>query len=1017
MKLTRTLSLSLALSALSQGVFAAPALQAVAADGKVIVRATAGRLAAWRPAANALIVAVPADSGHVEIGQLPAGVQAQKLEQASLNGIVLQGVPNTSWQVVQDGANWVIRPGKGLKSESVLMLKDGWRVSGETFEPQPFTALGKEWAVAPMDQARSVAGSVTGAVRMGGKAAEPAVVNAQASPSGEPQQVVVEPAPGLRPLGQPLMAANTLPARVATVAKEPMQAVQVNTLLARIEPASGPDLETTRALPLATELAAPTGKATAPAVAAAVASATLPVSASSGLAKSEPKMVKVEAGPAMKPIGVSPVVEDLLPKILGDVYKPGTVVSLTLPGEGADAAHEDPHAAAENKGAVDISTVVSMTVPSVSTVSSGTWNQVTLAPFAEEKAAELAAKNAAQAEVTPSKVAWDETPPEDPRDVIAAGTEDGEKGLLPAREGSYTDAISNALQAIAETQEGTPRERDAQLNLAALYLAWQRPEEAMAVLSELPQRADKQPDNPLARLYMAVAQLAMGKLPSPALLDQGGPLGGHAKLWRAVSAEQSGDLATALKIWPQERGILPQYPSYLRERAQLAQANALVAVGDRATAKSVIDQLRKGYKDESKIPVGLTRLAGLVRLGTKDEAQGLELLAKAAEDMRDPAEAYRAKFQFVKALQQRNDLSPEQVRTYLADLWLDWRGDDLERDVLSALADLYDKANEPREALHYWQTLVRAYPKAPEMATITERMTDAFLRVFDPENPKVYDPLEYIGMYYDFSELVPNDGRGDMVQEQVARLLINANLWNRAAPILEQQLRYRPLDLAAQGRLSLMLAEAYANMGRAADGLKMIDKWQHAAQTTELKHEWKVLEARLLLQLNRPEAALKAMAALPADNPDFRDLRISANWKAQDWSASVPLLNAKLQNVTSAQLVSDTSAQLAAFRLAYAYGQQRDGADLTALSKRYEEALHQLPDLADGVSAVAASSGISATTVQSGPLTPLTSAMNQLNQLTDRVQSARDDVAQERKDQQEYNDKMRYMELLPPPAI
>ncbi len=967
--------------------WAVPAMRVSTVDGKVFVRATAARLAAWRPGQDVLVVVMPVDSGELDVGQLPEGVTSEPVQANGVSGIVLRGVSG-SWQVLQDGANWVIRPGAGLKAESVLMLKDGWRVGGETLKPITITAVGRQWDVAMAGTARSVAGSVTGAVRAAGRgvaaeeapkaALKPAMPIAGERMVHADKTVPFEAAPGLRPVAAPMMATAALPTAKQGSQQAMMKAVSLSDMLARIEPAAGEVANA--ALP-----ALPTHESKGLEVSdsrlrAAVTSATAP---EVGLAK-----VKVEAGPSMPAIGVSGIAAEVLPKILTDIYMPGTVVSLTMPGvhgEGA-AVHEG----------------VSATVADVSS----SWNQTILGPIE----AALALK--AQSPTVPASATavQGKTVPDEPVPAVV-------NRILPEKVGVYHDVISDALQAIAVAPADSTRARDGAMNLAGLYLVWQRPEEALAVLNTLPVRADGLPANPQARLYMAVANLARGGVPDAGLFDQGGTLGSHAKLWRAVAASRAGDYATALKDWPQERGILPQYPAYLREQAQMAQATALVMVGDRSVAASIVDQLIESYKDPAEVPVGLTRLRGLVRLGTPDEAEGLEYLAAAAEDMRDPAEAYRAKFQFVRALQQRRDLSDDQVLRYLSDLWFDWRGDDLERDVLAQLADLYERSGDSRAALQYWQTLVKAYPKATDLNTVTERMTDAFLRVFDPENPKVYDTLSYLGLYYDFSELVPNDARGDVVQEQVARLLVNANLWGRAVPILEQQLKYQPLDPAAQGRLVLLLAEAYMNLGQSAEGIKLLDKWQHVATTTVLARAWKLQEAQLMLKLNRPAISSKALASLPNDDADARDLRIEAAWAAQDWSNTIPLLQERLASVPASQLVSDTAAQLATFRLGYAFGQQQDGDGLDVLTKRYSSGLSRLPQLADGVGAVAASSGVSASLVATGKLAPLTTSLNDINRLTDRIAGVRDTLTAERKQQQEYNDKMRYMELLPPPAI
>lgn len=1016
------LMLSLAMLMAASAAHAAPALMVEDVGGKTLVRAVTSKMAAWRPAQDVLVVVIPASSGEVTIGTLPAGISAEKMTHNGLAGVVVRGVGG-SWQVVQDGANWVIRPGTGLKSESVMMLRDGWRIAGKNVPPQSFEAVGKQWQVGLVDNAHSVAGSVVGAVKFGGTLAvsdkvepqpQPAVVvetpKAEApklaevkpvqdeAPALKPlvvessgKTVKMEAAESLKPLGKAPMAASVLPLRQNAPAQG-MKLVSMDAMLARIEPASGPAPAPARSLPVHT-------------------AGVLPVEAvkiqpASGLGK-----VAVSPAEALQPIGRGKVVEDLLPKVLGEIYLPGTLVSLTLPTLEHGMNDKEPaHATVEDMVASVHEPEVLVASPTVAVSETvrvgGTWNQVTLEPMA----AALEAAKVSHTEV--EKPVADTKPLKE--EVV---TELPEERLLPQREGKYQDELAYLLQAIAEAPEGSTRERDARMALAGFYVAWQRPEEALSVLATLPKRADGLPVSPQARLFTAVSMLARGEQPKRGLLDQGGVLGAHAKLWQAVAASRKGDFAGALQLWPEERGILPQYPSYAREMAQLAQVQALVMVGDRKVAREVIDQLMAGYKNPEAIPVGMVRLAGLIRLGTPDEQQGLELLARAAESKRDLAEAYRAKFQFVRALQQRRDLSDDQVRTYLTDLWFDWRGDDLERDVLDMLGDLYDKANEPREALQYWQTLVRAYPGNPELARITERMTNAFLKVFDPENPKIYDPLEYIGMYYDFSELVPNDGRGDIVHEHVARLLVDSNLWSRAVPIIEHQLRFRPLDSAAQGRMSLLLAKAYGNLGEAGEGVKIIDRWQHAATSTALAKEWKMLEADLLLKLKRPKAVTAALAKMPNDDADVRDRRIEAAWNAADWPQAIPLLEQKLEAVPSAQLVSDTGAQLALFRLAYAYSQVRDTAKLDSLGGRYGTALEKLPILAGGLGAVAAGTGVSASVVAMGSLAPLTTALNGLNRMSDYMAEKRLDIVKARQQQQEYNDKMRYMELLPPPAL
>lgn len=586
--------------------------------------------------------------------------------------------------------------------------------------------------------------------------------------------------------------------------------------------------------------------------------------------------------------------------------------------------------------------------------------------------------------------------------------------MFPVAEGLYVDGYAERMKDLADAPS-TTAELQARRDLAGFFMAWQRPEETLATVGMMPKRKDGLPADPVARLYEGLAYLAMEKQPPEGVFDQEGGLEGHAKLWKAVAKVKNEDYGTALKEWPRERGILPEYPVYLRQMAQEAQATALVMAGDKDVAAKVLEELVAQYAP-TEVPTALLRLQGLVRLGTHDERHGLEYLAKAAESTTDLPSAYRAKYEFVEALRRNKELSDDQVLKYLSELWLDWRGDKLERDVLGELADLYERAGEPREALEHWQALVRAFPNIPDLNVITERMTQAFVDVFDPENPKTYDPLTYLGLYYDFRELVPNDERGDRVQEQVAKILTDSTLWQRAIPLLEKQLNYRPLDPVDQARLALMLSEAYRRQGKAADGLKLLDKWEKVANSNSgLARGWKIAQAKCLMDLARFDTARRTVESLK-DDKEAMAIRVQADWNLKNWKQAVGDLQQQLGGVTAASLVSDTGAQLGVFQLAYAYGQLRDAEGLKGLKERYAKGLEKLPELADGVNAVAAGTGM-ANAEGGGVLAPLTGTLAGINGLTDQIEELRHKVSKVREEREEYNEKMRYMDLLPPPVI
>lgn len=591
--------------------------------------------------------------------------------------------------------------------------------------------------------------------------------------------------------------------------------------------------------------------------------------------------------------------------------------------------------------------------------------------------------------------------------------------IFPPRQGNAFLQIAEALQAVADAPVGSAAGREARLSLAGTYLAWQRPEEAIGVLRSMPLRADGLPAGALPRLMFGIAQLAAGRSVPMGAFDQRGEMAKHASLWSAVEHATVRNYSLAVQNWPRERGILPDYPAYLRELAQHAQLEALVMTGQQEAALEGINQLAKTYEG-GKVPPKLNRLKGLALLGTNEEQQGLEALAAAAENTRDATTAMRAKFEFTRALHQRRDLSDAQLRQYLETLQQDWRGDETEREILSVLADLYEKNREPQKALQTWQTIVQAYPRTPELPLITSRMAQAFVNIYDPEAEQTFDPLTYMGIYYDFRELLPNDERGDRVQEWIAERLMAANLFDRAVPLLEQQLKFRPLEDVARGRLILMLAEANRKLRKPEESVTLLNENRALATTQTLRRGWAIAEAKALGDLQRPQAGLGVLEPLLTGetvDTEVKTLAAELAWRGQDWSTATTTLNDLLAKTPSSALVSDTAAQLNLFRLAYALGQQKKADELAKLKARYADAWQQLPRLADDINAVAASSGVQGVSPEGGAMQALTTALSGLNDMDDTIAKLRRDLDTSRANREEYNRRMQYMDLLPPPAL
>jgi hypothetical protein len=566
----------------------------------------------------------------------------------------------------------------------------------------------------------------------------------------------------------------------------------------------------------------------------------------------------------------------------------------------------------------------------------------------------------------------------------------------------------------------SPAVVEARRAVADHYLAWQRPTEAIAELSLQPEREPGLPAYPDDRLRLAIAYLAthQPEKAQPLLRMDATLRPDERRIWQAVALQQLGQGAAAVETWPSDDRMVETYPEWLRRLALISRADALLEAGLKSSARATADAAAKEYPEATRPAAWLLR-QGMARLGTQDEQAGLELLAQAAANPTDANTAMHAKYEFVKALQRRNELEDKQVSDYLEDLRLYWRGDDLEEKVLADLGDAYLKQGDYRNALARWRTLTRVFPNTPGMPAITEKMTTALLAAFDPESPHQYDPITYLGLYFNFRELLPADARGDRVMERVGTMLAQTTLPERAIPVLEQVLQYRAEEPIDQARLALVLAEAYRLHGKPDLAVRTLDKYKPMAVNTVQQQQWPLAEARALLDLGKPTEAEAALNTPLADtNPaQALELRSEAAWQLENWERLRDLLAPAVARHNPEHLSTHSDQQVMLLRLAYALTQLNQRTALEALLARYTGEWEKVPQLTDSLAALATQVGAANVPGGGRPLAQVTAALGGLNSFTDQFRRRAADIQRQAEEREEYNAKMRFMDLLPPPSL
>lgn len=141
-----------------------------------------------------------------------------------------------------------------------------------------------------------------------------------------------------------------------------------------------------------------------------------------------------------------------------------------------------------------------------------------------------------------------------------------------------------------------------------------------------------------------------------------------------------------------------------------------------------------------------------------------------------------------------------------------WRGDGFEAAVLARLAELYIAEDEHRDGLVMLRRTINYFPGTDIARFADERMHEVFKELYlgDDENPpraNELTPLMALALFDEFRELVPVGPDGDEMIRNLADRLVSVDLLNRAAKLLEHQVKFRlaGLDRARVGaRLALV---------------------------------------------------------------------------------------------------------------------------------------------------------------------------------------------------------------------
>jgi tetratricopeptide (TPR) repeat protein len=223
---------------------------------------------------------------------------------------------------------------------------------------------------------------------------------------------------------------------------------------------------------------------------------------------------------------------------------------------------------------------------------------------------------------------------------------------------------------------------------------------------------------------------------------------------------------------------------------------------------------------------------------------------------------------------------PKATQTLAAETLL-WRGDALEADMQTLLAQLYFRDQQYRLGFETVKAAVSNYPESPQVNALRDQAQAMFTDLFLNGLADSIRPVEALAIYYDFRHLTPPGTKGDEMIRNLARRLVRVDLLPQAAELLQYQLDSR-LRGVARTQIAADLAIIYLADRRPQDAIRVLNDTRLPNISPALDRQRRVLEARAMIDGGRDQLALDMLSDM--SGKDVELMRVDAHWKARRYS-------------------------------------------------------------------------------------------------------------------------------------
>jgi len=421
---------------------------------------------------------------------------------------------------------------------------------------------------------------------------------------------------------------------------------------------------------------------------------------------------------------------------------------------------------------------------------------------------------------------------------------------------------------------------EARIDLARFYMARGFYHEAKAVLDLALSEQVAGQEDPVLLIVHSVAS-SLTNYTAAALRDLANPViatNYDSQLWKALALSQQHKWAEAREKFKNAQFAISAQPIDLQRLIVVDAMRASLEVKDYSGAAA-----RSSELDAIGVSDGLKPAITVMR-GRLSEAFGREkdALAQYKEAMASPDREAAAEAQLydIALRQKRNAIKPEDALRDLETLSAMWRGDDIEVKTQLMLMALYTDSGRFAEALGAARIATELHPDSPVARQAQDSASALFSQIFLSPKGDNLPPVDALAMFYDFRDLTPIGRRGDEMIRRLADRLVNIDLLDQAADLLQYQVDRR-LEGAARAQVAARLAMVYLMNRKPDRAITALRSTRIADLAGELRQQRLLLEARAQSDIGRRDLALDIVSNLTGR--EAIRLRSDIYWASRRW--------------------------------------------------------------------------------------------------------------------------------------